>query len=181
MSYKDFEVKKSSIFEDVIVIKPSIFEDLRGNIFTSFNKDIYENELLPKKLDFKHDKFAESRQNVLRGLHGDTKTWKLVSCAYGEILEVVVDMREDSTTYLQWEAFELKANEYRQVLIPPGFVNGYYVKTEKAVFHYKLAYDGDYIDADEQITVAWDDSRINIEWPCNNPILQDRDILKKQK
>jgi len=179
MSYKDFEVKQSKVFKEVVVIKPSIFEDLRGNIFTSFNKDIYENELLPKKLDFKHDKFAESIQNVLRGLHGDTKTWKLVSCAYGELVEVVVDMRKDSSTYLKWEAFELKANEYRQVLIPPGFVNGYYVKTEKAVFHYKLAYDGDYIDADEQITVAWDDKRIGIDWPCSNPILQDRDILKK--
>ena len=178
MSYKDFEVKKSAIFEDVVVIKPSIFEDLRGNIFTSYNKDFY-NEALPKVLDFKHDKFAESKQNVLRGLHGDTKTWKLVSCAFGEIVEVVVDMRKNSPTYLKWEAFDLKASEYRQVLIPPGFVNGYYVKTEKAVFHYKLAYDGDYIDADEQITVAWDDDRIKIEWPCSDPILQDRDILKK--
>lgn len=179
MSYKDFEVNKSSVFEEVIIIKPSIFEDLRGNIFSSYNKDIYENELLPKELDFKHDKFAESRQNVLRGLHGDTKTWKLVSCAYGEIIEVVVDMRVDSPTYLKWEAYELKANEYRQILIPPGFVNGYYVNSEKAVFHYKLAYDGDYIDADEQITVAWDDDRIKIDWPCSDPILQDRDILKK--
>ena len=178
MSYKDFKVTKSKIFEEVIIIQPSISEDLRGNIFTSYNKDFYS-EFLPKNLDFKHDKFAESRQNVLRGLHGDTKTWKLVSCAFGEIIEVVVDMRENSHTYLKWEAFELKANEYRQVLIPPGFVNGYYVKTKEAVFHYKLAYDGDYIDANEQITVAWDDKRIGIEWPCSKPILQDRDIIKR--
>ena len=70
------------------------------------------------------------------------------------------------------------ANKYTQVLIPPGFVNGYYVKTEKAVFHYKLAYDGEYIDANEQITVSWDDPRIGIDWPCDNPIMQERDILK---
>ncbi|MBN2669271.1 MAG: dTDP-4-dehydrorhamnose 3,5-epimerase family protein [Bacteroidales bacterium] len=178
MSYKDFEIIPSKIFEDVVQIKPSVFEDLRGNIYTSFNKDFYTNAL-PKQLDFKHDKFAESRREVLRGLHGDTKTWKLVSCVYGEIMEVVVDMREDSPTYLKWEAFELKGNEYSQVLIPPGFVNGYYVKSEKAVFHYKLAYDGDYIDADEQITVAWDDERLNINWPCTNPILQERDILMR--
>ncbi len=143
------------------------------------NKEIYNNELLPVELDFKHDKLATSRQHVLRGLHGDTKTWKLVSCAYGEIMEVVVDMRKDSPTYLKWEAFDLKAKEYTQVLIPPGFVNGYYVKTETAVFHYKLAYDGEYIDANEQITVAWNDKRLGIDWPCENPILQERDILEK--
>ena len=179
MSYKDFEIIKSKVFDEVLIIKPSIFEDLRGNIFTSYNKEIYENDILPKYLDFKHDKFAESKKNVLRGLHGDNKTWKLVSCVYGEILEVVVDMRENSPTYLKWESYNLEANNYKQVLIPPGFVNGYYVKTDKAVFHYKLAYDGEYIDADKQITVAWNDERIGINWPCNNPILQERDIIKK--
>jgi dTDP-4-dehydrorhamnose 3,5-epimerase len=177
MSYKDYQIEKSKIFKDVITIQPSIYEDLRGNIFTSYNKDSYENKILPKKIFFKHDKFAQSCQNVLRGLHGDNKTWKLVSCIFGEILEVVVDMREESSTYLKWEAFNLSAKKYKQVLIPPGFVNGYYVKSRKAIFHYKLAYSGDYIDAQEQITVAWNDTRLNIDWPCSNPILQERDIV----
>ncbi|MBU0765918.1 MAG: dTDP-4-dehydrorhamnose 3,5-epimerase [Bacteroidetes bacterium] len=178
MSYKNFTVQRSEIFEHVLVIEPSVFEDLRGNIYTTYNKDIYENEILPYKLDFKHDKFAESKQNVLRGLHGDSKTWKLVSCVFGEILEVVADMRPESQSYLKWEAFELNAAGYRQVLIPPGFVNGYYVKSQRAVFHYKLAYDGKYIDADEQITIAWNDKRLNIDWPCKTPVLQERDNLK---
>ena len=179
MSYKEFIVKKSKIFDDVIIIQPSVFEDLRGNIYTSYNNDIYNNRLLPERLDFKHDKFAMSRQNVLRGLHGDSKTWKLVSCVFGEILEVVVDMRKTSPTYMRWESFSLKADKYRQVLIPPGFVNGYYVLTKYAVFHYKLAYDGDYIDAGEQMTIQWNDKQLNINWPCSEPILQNRDILDK--
>jgi dTDP-4-dehydrorhamnose 3,5-epimerase len=179
MSYKEFTVNKSKVFDDVIIIQPSVFEDLRGNIYTSYNDDIYKNDLLPQRLDFKHDKFAMSRQNVLRGLHGDSKTWKLVSCVYGEILEVVADMRKKSSTYMKWEGFSLNADKYRQVLIPPGFVNGYYVQSEYAVFHYKLAYHGDYIDADDQMTVAWNDRQLNIDWPCDDPILQSRDILEK--
>ena len=177
MSYKDFKVIKSKILPDVVVIKPSVFYDLRGNIYTSFNKNIYR-ELLSKELDFIHDKFAESKFNVLRGLHGDNKTWKLVSCVFGEIYEVVVDMRPDSPTFMKWDAFILNGDDYSQVLIPPNFVNGYYVKSEKAVFHYKLAYTGAYIDAAEQITLAWDNKNLNIDWPAKNPILQDRDKLK---
>lgn len=174
MSYKDFTVTRSEIIPDIIIIKPSIFWDERGNIFTSFNKDFYD-EIIQKELDFKHDKFALNKQNVLRGLHGDNKTWKLVSCAFGEIYEVVVDMRPESPTYKKWDAFQLKADEYTQVLIPPRFVNGYYVHSEKALFHYKLAYDGDYIDAEEQMTFRYDDPQFNINWPCKNPILQARD------
>ena len=176
MSYKDYEIEHSKIIPDIMIIKPSVFWDVRGNIYSSFNHDLYK-EILPKTLDFKHDKFAESKNNVLRGMHGDNKTWKLISCVYGEIYEVVVDMRPESPTYLKWEAFELKSNNYTQILIPPNFINGYYVKSPKAVFHYKLAYEGDYIDAKEQMTFAWDDNRFGINWPCINPILQERDKL----
>jgi dTDP-4-dehydrorhamnose 3,5-epimerase len=174
MSYKEFEVTRSEKLPDVIIVKPAVSTDLRGNIYTSYNHDFHPS-IFGKDLGFKHDKFALSRQNVLRGLHGDTKTWKLVSCVFGEIYEVAVDMRPESPTYLKWDAWWLNSEEYRQVLIPPGFINGYYVKTEQAVFHYKLAYEGDYIDANEQITVSWNDSRLGIEWPCTNPILQARD------
>lgn len=174
MSYKDFTVTKSSILDDVIIIKPSISWDLRGNIYSTFNKDFYS-EILPKVLDFKHDKMAQSKQNVLRGLHGDHKTWKLVSCVWGKLYEVVVDMRPESKNFKKWDAFQLSSDDYSQVLIPPGFINGYYVESEQAIFHYKLAYDGDYIDAGEQITIPWNDPELNIKWPCSDPILQSRD------
>ena len=174
MSYQDFTVTRSKVIPEILLIKPSINWDLRGNIYTTFNKEAYK-EFLPVELDFIHDKFALSKHNVLRGLHGDNKTWKLVSCVHGEIYEVVVDMRPDSPTYKKWDAFKLKSGEYSQVLIPPNFVNGYYVESKEAVFHYKLAYDGGYIDADKQITIKWNDKELNINWPCKNPILQARD------
>ena len=175
MSYKDKIVEKSKIIPDVLIIKPSLSWDLRGNIYTSYNKDFYE-DFLPGGVDFKHDKFAMSKHNVLRGLHGDSKTWKLVSCVYGEIYEVVVDMRKDSTTYLKWDSFLLKGEEYSQILIPPGFVNGYYVVSDHAVFHYKLAYEGVYIDALDQFSINWNNVDLGIKWPCVDPILSDRDI-----
>lgn len=174
MTYKDFDVKRSLVLPDVMIITPSMNWDIRGSIYSSFNTDFYHG-ILPEKIDFKHDKFAESKKNVLRGLHGDNKTWKLVSCVWGEIYEVVADMRKSSPYYKKWDAFELSSNQYQQVLIPPGFVNGYYVKSKNAVFHYKLAYTGDYIDADEQMTLRWDTQELDIDWPCKNPILQNRD------
>jgi len=174
MSYKDVEVLTSKTFSEVMVFKPSIFWDERGNIYSSFNQLIY-NKIMPKNLDFKHDKFAQSKFNVLRGLHGDHKTWKLVSCVWGKLFEVVMDMRPESQTYKRWEAFVLSSENYTQVLIPPGFVNGYYVESVFAVFHYKLAYDGEYFDAGEQMTYLWNDPEFGIKWPCSNPILQQRD------
>jgi len=174
MSYKDFKIDRSEQLPDVLVITPSVFEDNRGNIYTSYIKEIYS-KFLPDELRFTHDKFALSKFNVLRGLHGDYKTWKLISCVYGEIYEVVADMRQDSPTYKKWDSFLLKSDNYSQILVPPGFVNGYYVKSEYAVFHYKLAYKGEYIDANEQITIRWDSKDLNINWPCSDPILQDRD------
>ena len=165
-------VDKSTILPDVTIIKPSVFNDCRGNIYTSWSDVDYE-KLLP--LRFVRDKFAESDYNALRGLHGDAKTWKLVSCVYGEIYEVVVDMRPESPTYKKWDLFILNNTNCTQILIPPRFVNGYYVRSQKAVFHYKLAYDGGYIDAKEQITVKWDDPDLNITWGDIKPILQERD------
>jgi len=174
MSYKKLNVTKSNKLKDVLIIEPSVFWDLRGNIYTSYNSNIY-NSHLPEDVDFVHDKFAQSKHNVLRGLHGDNKTWKLVSCVWGELYEVVVDMRPNSPTFMKWDAFELSSEKYRQVLIPPGYVNGYYVKSEFAVFHYKLAYTGEYIDAGEQMTCVWNDPELAINWPCKDPILQARD------
>lgn len=180
MSYKDFEITRSKIIPDVQIIKPSMSWDLRGNIYTTYNHLSFT-EMLERSLDFVHDKFALSHHNVLRGLHGDEKTWKLVSCVYGEIYEVVVDMRPESPTYMKWDSFILKSDEYRQILIPPRFVNGYYVLSPEAVFHYKLAYDGDYIDAGEQMTIAWNDPSLRIDWPCSEPILQSRDRVLEKK
>lgn len=167
-------LKRSLILPEVLIIKPSVSHDLRGNIYTSYEFNQYK-DILPKGCVFNHDKFAESKKNVLRGLHGDTKTWKLVSCVFGKIYQVVVDWRNESPKFKKWDAFVLNSESYQQILIPPNFLNGYYVLSNVAVFHYKLAYPGCYIDANDQITVSWCSKDISIEWPSYNPILQERD------
>jgi len=174
MSYKDITIERSEIFPEVIIIKPSVSVDLRGTIFTTYIEDLY-NTFLPSNLKFIHDKFAESKRNVLRGLHGDDKTWKLVSCIHGEIYQVVVDYRPDSETYLRWDSWILNDQNKNQILVPPNFVNGYLVLSESATFHYKLAYKGEYFDVNKQFVIKWNDARLNIPWPVKTPILQERD------
>jgi len=169
-----FDVQESTEIAGVYILTPSISEDLRGNIWTSFVKNKVEN-LLPNNLYFKHDKFSTSKRNVLRGIHGDTKSWKLVTCVFGEIQQVVVDFREESPTYLKWQDFVINNNNQQLILIPPQMGNAYYVSSEQAVYHYKLAYDGDYIDSDEQFSLKWNDEKININWLSNSPILSNRD------
>ena len=173
MSIK-FDIQESQEIDDVYILTPSISRDERGNIWTSFLKDEVE-KLLPSDLCFKHDKFSTSKNNVLRGIHGDSKSWKLVACVFGEIQQVVVDLRESSPTYLKWQDFIINSNNQQLILIPPCFGNAYYVISQQAVYHYKLAYHGDYIDADEQYSIKWNDEKINIKWLSNSPELSGRD------
>jgi len=174
-----FDISNSKILDEVKIIKPSISNDLRGNIWTSFVKSEIE-KMLPNKMEFVHDKFSKSKRNVLRGIHGDARTWKLVTAVYGEIYQVVVDLRKESRTYKKWEGFEISSKNKIMVLIPPFFGNAYYVKSNLAIYHYKLAYSGKYIDSDKQFTHIWNDKSIDIDWPSSNPILSCRDktILK---
>lgn len=157
-------------FSEVFVYDADMFRDYRGDIWTTYKKKTF-----PLNLDFIHDKYSSSRKNVIRGIHGDYKTWKMVSCLHGELYFVVVDNRPESETYLQWDWMMLDSKERKQVLLPPGFGNGFCVLSEESVFSYKLAYDGDYSDVDQQFTLKWNDPRVSIDWPIKDPILQARD------
>jgi dTDP-4-dehydrorhamnose 3,5-epimerase len=170
----NFKISESKIIEGVYIIEPSISFDRRGNIWTSFLKEELET-LLPEKLFFKHDKFSKSKNNVLRGIHGDEKSWKLVTCVYGSIQQVVVDCRKESDTYSKYESFGINEKNKISVLIPPRLGNAYFVNSDYAVYHYKLAYDGNYIDADKQFSYTWNDPLFNIKWPTKEPILSKRD------
>ena len=165
-----YKIYKSDVLPDVKIIEPTIFKDFRGDIYSSYDESLLF--LLPEGMRFVHDKFAKSKQNVLRGMHGDTKTWKLISCILGQVFQVIVDYRIESVTFKKSITFILLPG--KQILIPPGFLNGYYAYTE-AIYHYKLAYTGNYVDANDQITMRWNDSALNIKWPQIKPILQKRD------
>lgn len=159
------------------LVDGDIFEDHRGTMYTSYNDGI---DLGEKKLIFSHDKFSESNRGVLRGIHGDSSTWKLVRCVYGELFQVIVDCREDEDSFGSSYSIMLNGNTNKALLIPPGFGNAFQVISPTAIYHYKLCYKGLYKDADQQFTYAWDDSRFNIKWPIvDNLILSDRDGKNK--
>ena len=123
-------------------------------------------------IDFIQDDISVSKRNVLRGIHGDNKTWKLVSCLFGEFYLVVLNNDDESAQYGKWTSFNLSAKKFQQVLIPPKFGNGHLVLSEKAIFHYK---QNTYYDPESQFSIKWNDQRFNIFWPSNNPKLSKRD------
>jgi dTDP-4-dehydrorhamnose 3,5-epimerase len=174
----EFKIKESSILSGVWIIKPNIADDLRGNIWTSCNHTV--ESILPEDLSFSHDKFSTSKKDVLRGIHGDNKSWKLVTCVYGKIEQVIVDCRINSKTFHKWEKFTIDAGSPLLILIPPNMGNSYLVKSRFAVYHYKLAYLGEYIDSDSQFTLRWDDPELDIDWSTKSPILSNRDQKKRE-
>jgi len=109
---------------------------------------------------------------VLRGIHGDDKTWKLVSCPWGRFYLVVVCMDQRSKFYKQWQAFTLSDTNRLQVLVPPNHGNGHLVLSEWAIFHYKQS---QYYDRVNQFTLKWNDPELDIYWPIGTPILSGRD------
>tara|TARA_Y100001973_G_C5191008_1_gene330989 strand:- start:1092 stop:1568 length:477 start_codon:yes stop_codon:yes gene_type:complete len=154
--------------KDVEVFTPDVYTDFRGDLWTLWKEGDHV-------LKFNHDKVSTSRQNVLRGIHGDQKSWKLITCLYGEMYFVVVDNREHSSTYKQWDWLILDDKTKKQVLIPPKVGNGFLVLSDSSVFHYKWSYPGSYPDVDDQFTIKWNDPEYNIYWPIEKPILQLRD------
>ena len=175
MSIK-FDIQESKILKGVFLITPNKFKDLRGEIWTAFTSENIDG-LLPEGLCFKHDKFITSKKDVIRGIHGDSKTYKLATCLYGEVLQVVVDCNPSSPTYLKHEKFVISPQNQLIVLVPKGFGNAHLVRSEEAVYYYKCAYEGAYMDADAQFTYAWNDERIGVEWGIDTPILSERDTL----
>ena len=159
------------IFPEVYINQPSSFEDFRGELFTSYKKGDYN-------LDFNHDKVSISKKNVLRGLHGDSKSFKLITCLAGEVLLVVVDNRPESKNYLKWDSIILTSKNRKQVLVPPMFANGHLILSDEATFFYKWSYQGEYPDVNDQFTLKWNDPKIGIHWPISNPILSKRDYSK---
>ncbi len=164
------EVQKTTLDGVLLVRPPTVFEDFRGVYVETWNRALYEAAGI--RLDFVQDDVSVSSRNVLRGLHGDLVTWKLVSCLSGTFYLVVVNHDEGSPQFRRWEAFTLSEESRWQVLIPPKFANGHLVVSERAIFHYKQS---TYYDRARQFTLRWDDPRLGIFWPARDPILSARD------
>ena len=157
--------------EGVLLIDPPTnFEDYRGEYVETYNQELYRTNGIDQH--FVQDDIAVSRRHVLRGIHGDPDTVKLVSCLFGSLYLVIVNNDPDSVQYQQWVSFTLSDKNRQQVLVPAMFGTSYLVMSETAVFHYKQT---TYYDRPNQFTLAWNDPALGIWWPVKEPITSLRD------
>jgi len=156
--------------DGVKLIKPDFYEDYRGTNFEAYNEVKYRDEM--PFAPFVVDSISTSRKHTLRGIHGDDRTTKLISCLYGTIYYIIINRDPESKQYNHWFSITLSDRNKHQVLIPPKFGNGHLVMSEEAVFSYKL---NAYYDRASQFTIKWNDPMHNFFWPIKNPILSERD------
>ena len=125
--------------DGVLLIKPQVFEDFRGSYLMTYNEKEYMEAIIQNGVDelsFVEDDISVSKKHVLRGIHGDYNTAKLISCLEGEFYLVVVNNIPDHKQFRQWVSFNLSEYNRYQVFVPPGFGNGHLVLTDRAIFSY---------------------------------------------
>ena len=160
----------------VILIEPPVFRDERGFFLETYQQEKFRNGGISDR--FVQDNHSRSTRGTLRGLHLQRTRLqgKLIRVIEGEIFDVAVDVRSGSPTFAKWVGFMLSATNFLQLYIPPGFAHGFAVMSETAQVEYKCTEL--YAPADE-LTVAWDDPQIGIEWPLANPLLSPKDQAAK--
>ena len=159
--------------EGLKLIAPRIFHDERGFFFESYREGPYlERGMGP----FVQDNTSFSRQGTIRALHFQEAPGqaKLVSCVFGEIWDVAVDLREGSPTFMAWEGVFLDDKSCKQLYIPKGFAHGFSVLSPTALVHYKVSSP---YDSSQERSIRWNDPDLNIDWPIKEPILSLRDRL----
>ena len=159
----------------VFIIEPKVFGDNRGYFFESFSQREFESVIGP--VTFVQDNQSKSSYGVVRGLHFQKPPHaqaKLVRVVKGKVLDVAVDLREDSPTFGKYMAVELSDENHRQVFIPKGFAHGFSVLSEEAVFQYKC---DEYYAPESEAAIAWDDQDLNIDWkvPTEDVVLSAKD------
>jgi len=167
------KIEKTKL-DGVLLIKPEAFEDHRGQYVETYSKDSYfENGI---KVEFVQDDISVSSRNVLRGIHGDAETYKLISCLYGKFYLIVINNDPSSSQFGKWQSFVLSDCNRHQVLVPPKHGNGHLVLSKQAIFHYK---QNTYYNPAGQFTILWNDPKFKFWWPVKNPILSQRDEFGK--
>lgn len=165
---------KETEVKDVYIIEPKAFGDKRGWFMETWSKR--DMEAAGLHYEFVQDNHSYSaHKGTLRGLHfqrGEYSQAKLVRCIRGSVLDVAVDLRKGSTTYLKWAAVELSAENRRQIMIPRGFAHGFATLTDDVEFIYKA--DNFYAPGSEG-SILWSDPQINVQWGIENPIIIEKD------
>jgi dTDP-4-dehydrorhamnose 3,5-epimerase len=155
------KVTKTTL-EGCVVIEPKVFGDHRGFFKETFQAERYKEAGLA--LPFVQDNHSHSTKGVLRGLHyqKNKPQGKLVTCPYGEVFDVAVDLRVGSPSFGQWEGLILSGENHLQFYVPPGFAHAFLVLSDTADFQYKCT---DYYDPSDEGGIIWNDPDLGIDWP----------------
>ncbi|WP_417604633.1 dTDP-4-dehydrorhamnose 3,5-epimerase [Oceanimonas baumannii] len=159
---------------EVVMIEPRVFGDDRGFFFESFNQRNFE-QVIGRSVNFVQDNHSRSARGVLRGLHYQVaqQQGKLVRCSLGEVFDVAVDLRRESSTFGTWVGVHLSAENKRQLWVPEGFAHGFVVLSDVAEFLYKTT---DYYAPEHERSIRWDDATLAIDWPLQEaPLLSAKD------
>ena len=163
----------------VIIIEPKIFTDTRGYFFESYNESEFIKNGIPNR--FVQDNQSKSSYGVIRGLHcqlGEHAQAKLVRVLHGTVLDVAVDIRKNSPTFGRHVAVELSDKNMRQLFIPRGFLHGFSVLSDTAIFAYKC---DNFYHPESEFGIRYDDPEIGIDWriPADKVITSDKDRIAK--
>jgi len=168
------KVEQTSI-EGLVVIEPEIFYDSRGYFFESYNQNLF----IKKLGDFKfvQDNESKSSKGVLRGFHFQKPPFeqaKLVRCIKGEVLDVALDLRKNSSTYGKYKKVILSGDNKKQFFIPRGFAHAFLVLSETAIFSYKV--DNIYAPQSDS-GIIWNDPSLLINWGIDDSklIISEKD------
>lgn len=161
---------------DIILCKPTIFEDERGYFFESFKKQSLE-EFINEEINFCQDNEAKSSKGVLRGLHYQIPPFsqaKLVRVVKGKVLDIAVDIRKKSPTFGKYVAVVLSDENKYQLYIPAGFAHGYVALSDETIFSYKV---NNYYNKNAERGIIFNDKTINIDWkfPSEKLFISEKD------
>ena len=160
--------------DGAVIIEPDIFGDARGWFYESYSKTKLEQ--LGIYADFVQDNRSYSAQKgTLRGLHCQTEPKaqsKLLTCLRGAILDVAVDIRKGSPTYMKWTSVELSGENKRMFFIPKGCLHCFVTLTPDVEVSYKV---DEYYSPENDRSIRFDDPSIGVDWGVENPILSAKD------
>lgn len=161
--------------QDLLIIKPQVFEDERGYFFESFNQEKFLNAGV--EVHFVQDNESKSQKNVLRGLHFQKPPFaqgKLVRVMKGAVLDVAVDLRKSSKTYGKWASIVLSESNKFMYWIPEGMAHGFLTLEDQTVFFYKCT---NVYNKESEGSIRWNDPDLNIQWNISDPILSPKDNI----
>ena len=156
----------------VLLVEPEVFSDARGFFLETYHREKYAASGI--HASFVQDNHSHSTRGTLRGLHAQCRRpqGKLVRAVRGSMFDVAVDIRVGSPCFGRWTGAMLSGDNFCQLYIPPGFAHGFCVLSEEVDVEYKCT---DLYAPEDEITIAWDDPAIGIEWPVRAPVLSEKD------